>query len=319
MANVRRAGIHLPVMLAQVIAALRPSQHSLIIDCTYGRGGHTSALLSALGPAGRVIALDRDPEAVSAGRQLSAKEPRLHMVHAPFSRIHAVAAEHGVTGKVTSVLFDLGVSSPQLEDPKRGFSFQYDGPLDMRMDTGSQTSAADWIAVADEHEIAQVLWRFGEERFSRRVARAICAARERQPIRTTRELAEIVEAAVPRSHSRSPKRGAPRIHPATRTFQAIRIAVNDELGELKSALEQTVEVLAPGGRLAAISFHSLEDRTVKRFMRRMARGEAHPEFGFTGDSAKLTVVGRPQRPTDEEVAQNPRARSAVLRVAERRP
>jgi 16S rRNA (cytosine1402-N4)-methyltransferase len=308
---------HQPVMVGEVLTALQPAADGIFIDCTYGRGGHSRALLQALGSNGKVIALDRDPSAVRAGLAYAAEEPRLRVVRARFSALHTVADDLDVTGKVNGVLFDLGVSSPQLGEAGRGFGFQSDGPLDMRMDYEEGRTAAEWIARADAEEIADVLWRFGDERHSRRIARAICRARRAQAINTTGELARIVESAIPRPGRGTRRRGHPGKHPATRTFQAIRIFINDEIRELQSALGHAVDVLAPGGRLAAISFHSLEDRTVKRFMRDLARSVTRGVKAVNAPGAKLRVIGRPLRPTDAEIRRNPRSRSAVLRVAER--
>lgn len=308
---------HQPVMVGEVLTALQPAADGIFIDCTYGRGGHSRALLQALGSNGKVIALDRDPSAVQAGLAYAAEEPRLRVVRARFSALHTVADDLDVTGKVNGVLFDLGVSSPQLGETGRGFGFQSDGPLDMRMDYEEGRTAAEWIARAGAEEIADVLWRFGDERHSRRIARAICRARRAQAINTTGDLARIVESAIPRPGGGTRRRGRPGKHPATRTFQAIRIFINDEIRELQSALGHAVNVLAPGGRLAAISFHSLEDRTVKRFMRDLARGATRGVKAVNAPGAKLRVIGRPLRPTDAEIRRNPRSRSAVLRVAEK--
>ncbi len=305
-------------MVDSVLKALRPEADGVFIDCTFGRGGHARALLSVLGPAGRVIALDRDAAAVAAGRELAATDPRLRVERARFSSLEAVASEHEVSGRVNGVLLDLGVSSPQLEDASRGFSFLRDGPLDMRMDTENEVTAAMWLGRAGAEEIASVLFRFGEERFSRRIARAICNARRDAPIRTTRQLAEIVERAVPRVPRHRRKKTLAERHPATRTFQAIRIFINRELEELETALVQSVNVLKPGGRLVTISFHSLEDRKVKRFMRSMSRPGPLDGIATSGRQPVLGIVGRPARPDEEEVRSNPRARSAVMRVAEKR-
>lgn len=304
-------------MVKEVLAALQPAADGVFVDCTYGRGGHSRALLSVLGSDGKVIAMDRDPAAVRAGLEYADSEPRLKILRAKFSKLDTVAGDLGVAGKVNGVLFDLGVSSPQLEDAGRGFSFQTDGPLDMRMDSDEGRTAAEWIARAGAEEIADVLWRFGEERHSRRIARAICSARETRTIDTTGDLVRIVESAIPRAGRAGGGRGRTGKHPATRTFQAIRIFINDEIRELQSALGQAVDILAPGGRLAAVSFHSLEDRTVKRFMRDRARGTTRGSNAVNGSAAKLRVIGRPLRPTEEEIRSNPRSRSAVLRVAEK--
>lgn len=312
------AGSHQPVMVQAVMDALRPAADGVFIDCTFGRGGHTRALLSALGPSGRVIALDRDPVAVAAGVELAAEDPRLEVLQAKFSNLEAVASSREVCGKVNGVLMDLGVSSPQLEDASRGFSFRQEGPLDMRMDPGSGPSASEWLARADAEEIASVLFRFGEERHSRRIARAICEARRKSPLRTTRELAQLVEAAVPRPPRSRSGKGRWEKHPATRVFQAIRIFINRELEELQAALEQSVEVLMPGGRLVTVSFHSLEDRIVKRFMRAHSKA-ALPDEGHGGGAVPLLeITAKAVRPGADEIRANPRARSAIMRVAEKR-
>ncbi len=286
----------------------------LYVDATFGRGGHTGAILERLGPEGRVFALDRDPAAIAHAREAFAGESRLSVVQAAFSRLAECAREWGVFGRIDGVLLDLGVSSPQLDDPDRGFSFLRDGPLDMRMDPTQGESAAHWLARASVDEIVRVLRQYGEERFARRIARAIDAARREAPIETTARLAEVVAAAVP---SREPGR-----HPATRTFQALRIQVNGELQELAAALPQALEVLAPRGRLVVISFHSLEDRLVKRFLQQEARGDRFPpDLAVPASALSPTVrlLGKAVRPSTREVAENPRARSAVLRGAERLP
>jgi 16S rRNA (cytosine1402-N4)-methyltransferase len=303
---------HTPVLLDEVLAGLALQAEGRYCDATFGRGGHTAAILARLGPGGRVCAIDRDPEAIAAGRARFADEPRLTLVRGPFGRLGELVRATGLDDGLQGVLLDLGVSSPQLDEARRGFSFMQDGPLDMRMDNESGSSAAQWLARAGEREIADVLFRLGEERFSRRIARAIVAARADSPVTTTRRLADIVSAAVP---TREPGK-----HPATRTFQAIRIHVNRELEEAEAALPQAVSLLAPGGRLCVISFHSLEDRLVKRFMRREAQGD--PVYAGLPDvpahaRPRLRLVGGATMAGEAEVAQNPRARSAVLRVAER--
>jgi 16S rRNA (cytosine1402-N4)-methyltransferase len=306
---------HTPVLLAEVIEALRVRVDGIYMDCTFGRGGHTRALLERLGPDGRVVAMDRDPEAVASGRALASEDARVSIEQANFDGVAAVAAAHRVSGRVNGVLFDLGVSSPQLDDPARGFGFQEDGPLDMRMDPSLGESAAEWLARASAEDIARVLRDFGEERHAKRIARAIVAHRQKHPIETTRQLAEIVAANQPRG-------GSSRRHPATRTFQAIRIHINGELEALESALQQVPDILAAGGRLAVVSFHSLEDRRVKRFMRAHSRAPSAPKgMPVIPETAPppLRTVGRALRASAEEVRANPRARSAVLRVAERRP
>jgi 16S rRNA (cytosine1402-N4)-methyltransferase len=300
------------VLLDEVLAGLAVQATGSYCDATFGRGGHTAAVLAQLGPSGRVIAIDRDPEAIASGRERFAGEPRLTLVRGSFGQLAGLVRAAGWNDGLHGVLLDLGVSSPQFDEARRGFSFMQDGPLDMRMDYESGTSAAQWLARAGEREIADVLFRLGEEKFSRRIARAIVAARVETPITTTRQLAELVAAAVP---TREPGK-----HPATRTFQAIRIHVNRELEEVGSALPQAVDLLAPGGRLCVISFHSLEDRLVKRFMRREAQGD--PVYAGLPDvpahaRPRLKLVGGAVMPSDAEVARNPRARSAVLRVAAR--
>lgn len=307
-------GHHVPVLVEELLAALRPRDGGIYADCTFGRGGHARALLARGGPHTRVIALDRDPEAVRAGAALAAADERLTVVHAPFSRLGEVAARQQV--RFDGVYFDLGVSSPQIDDPGRGFSFRGDGPLDMRMDPSSGQSAAQWLAQADSEEIARVLHELGEERYARRIAQALVRAREEAPIVTTSRLAALISAAMP---GRA-RRAEPGQHPATRSFQAIRIHVNRELEELDAGLAQAVPALVPGGRLAVISFHSLEDRRVKRFMRSMGSRpmpSRHEPVPVDAPPPLLRVCGKPVRAGEAEVARNPRARSAVLRVAEK--
>ena len=310
---------HTPVLLAEVIDGLQVQADGIYLDCTFGRGGHTRALLGKLGPHGRVVAIDRDPQAVAAGRALAAEDARVSVEHANFDRAGAVAAECQVTGRVNGVLFDLGVSSPQLDDVTRGFSFRDDGPLDMRMDQSAGESAAEWLARASREDITRILREYGEERHARRIARAIVERRSEAPIETTRQLVDIVVAAGRRAGRRG---GAGGKHPATRTFQAIRIHINGELEALQAALDQVPEILAAEGRLAVISFHSLEDRRVKRFMRARSRGPVAPK-GMpvvpAGAPPVLRTLGRAIRAGAEEVRANPRARSAVLRIAARRP
>ncbi len=284
------------------------------MDGTFGRGGHSGEILSRLGPGGRLIAFDRDADAIAWGRERFAGEKRLSLYQKPFSSMLEVAGAEGVKGRVNGVLLDLGVSSPQLDDASRGFSFQQSGPLDMRMDRSRGPSAAQWLNSAKEEEIARVLWEYGEERFSRRIARAIVRRRQERPLQTTEELAQLVASAVPSREKRK--------HPATRTFQAIRIQVNRELDELRQGLEQALELLAAGGRLVVISFHSLEDRIVKRFFREQLRGAQLPKGvpvrGGELEPGALRLVGKAVRAGDEEVRRNPRARSAIMRVAEKR-
>lgn len=303
---------HTPVLLEESLEALAINPGGTYLDGTFGRGGHARALLGRLGPAGRLLALDRDPSAVAVGDAMERRDPRFSMDHAAFSRVEAVVRRRGCFGRVDGLLLDLGVSSPQLDEPGRGFSFSADGPLDMRMDTSGGQSAAQWLAKAKEGEIARVLREYGEERFAGRIARAIVCARNEGPVATTRALADIVAAASP---TREPGK-----HPATRTFQAIRIHINGELDEIRACLASVCGLLAAGGRLVVISFHSLEDRIVKRFIRDEARGDRFPlGVPVTAQeiNARLRGVGKPVRPSDVEVEANPRARSAVMRVAER--
>ncbi len=305
--------LHRPVLLDEAIEALAIDPEGIYIDATFGRGGHSEAILERLGPQGRLVAIDKDPEAVAAARERFAGDGRFRIFHGSFARIGEFAEQAGVAGQVAGVLLDLGVSSPQLDDARRGFSFMREGPLDMRMDTTQGESAAEWLARAKESEIARVLKEYGEERFSRRIARAIVAARAEGGLSTTTELAELIASAVPVREKDK--------HPATRSFQAIRIHINGELDDLRACLEQAVPLLRSGGRLAVISFHSLEDRMVKRFMREQARGDRFPAgVPVTVDQLdpKVRLVGRDIRPTEAEIRANPRARSSVLRVAEKR-
>ena len=310
---------HVPIMLDEVVEAIAPRAGGVCVDCTFGRGGHARAVLDRIGSAGRLLAIDRDPRAVAAARALARADSRVSIHHACFGDLGEVVDAAGLTGRVDAVLMDLGVSSPQLDDPGRGFSFLHDGPLDMRMDPGAGVSAAEWLAGASEQEIGRVLREFGEERAARRISRAIVAARKRDgPIASTRQLAALV-AGVARGGS---GRGRARAHPATRTFQAVRLHVNDELGELARGLAAVPALLAPGGRLVVLSFHSLEDRIVKRFMRGDGTATALPRrLPVTGmplrPAGAMIPLARSRRPRESEVAANPRARSAVLRVAQR--
>ncbi|MGB5725796.1 MAG: 16S rRNA (cytosine(1402)-N(4))-methyltransferase RsmH [Thiogranum sp.] len=304
--------LHRPVLLDQVLDALKIKSDGLYIDGTFGRGGHTAALLDRLGVQGQLLAFDKDPDALECAADRFRGESRLIMRHGSFGNLGTVVSELGWQGKVDGILLDLGVSSPQLDDAERGFSFLNEGPLDMRMNPQEGVSAGEWLAGASERDIADVLWRYGEERCSRRIARTIVATRGDSPITTTSGLARLIAAAVP---GRDFKK-----HPATRSFQAIRIFINHELEDLQSVLPQVVEVLAPGGRLAVISFHSLEDRIVKRFIRDQYRGpQLPPDLPVMPAEymPRLKPVGKQIRADRIEVQINPRARSAVLRVAER--
>ena len=301
---------HQPVLLKETVEALLIQPDGIYVDATFGRGGHSRAILEKLSDNGRLLGLDRDPSAVAAGQQLATNDKRFAMEHCAFSELSSKIHSRLRQGNVNGILMDIGVSSPQLDGAQRGFSFQQDGPLDMRMDPTSGISAAQWLAVAEMDEIASVIKNLGEERYGKRIAAAIVETREHTPIKTTRQLAELVDKA-------SPTRDKFK-HPATRTFQAIRIYINRELEELSSALEQALEVLAVGGRLAVISFHSLEDRIVKRFFRDQAKGDNLPaHFPVTADqlNPRLRIVGKAIKADEAELAVNVRSRSAVLRVA----
>jgi len=306
------AGSHTPVLLGPVLAGLNVQPGGCYMDGTFGRGGHSREILKQLKDEGRLIAIDRDPQAVAATSAALERDPRFEIVKDEIAHIRKIAAERHLLRKVDGLLLDLGVSSPQLDDAERGFSFRGDGLLDMRMDRTTGISAADWLATVDEKELRNVLFRLGEERFAGRIAKAIVTARANNPLRRTRQLADIVAAAVP-------VRGQ-RKHPATKTFQAIRIHINDELRQLERALEGSVDVLAPGGRLCVISFHSLEDRRVKRFMRDSSReSEEYRGLPFIPEDKRppLRLIGKAQKASEAEVRANVRARSARLRVAER--
>lgn len=308
--------VHQTVLLNEAVVSVLGSQDDahenagLYIDATFGRGGHTRHLLAKLGANARVLGFDKDPQAIAAGAMLAAEDARFAIVHESFADILAVLRARGLVGAVDGVLADLGVSSPQLDDAERGFSFMNDGPLDMRMDSSRGQSAAEWIADVAEDELARVLFEFGEERHSRRIARAIVKARAEKAITRTKELADIVAAAHPAWEKHK--------HPATRSFQAIRIAINNELGDIQQFLRDALAVLKPGGRLAVISFHSLEDRMVKQFFQKEAKGDDFPPgLPITVDMLKprLKIIGKAIDPSAAEVEANPRARSARLRVA----
>jgi 16S rRNA (cytosine1402-N4)-methyltransferase len=302
--------VHLPVLLTEAVAALAIQPGGLYVDATFGRGGHSRAILSQLGPHGRLIALDRDPTAIAAGQAI--QDPRFTLVHAAFSRLDEVLTALNIS-RVDGILLDIGVSSPQLDDPSRGMSFRFDAPLDMRMDTTQGETAADFLARAEQNQLEEVIREYGEERFAHAVAQALVAARSGQRISSTGQLAALVAAVV---RTREPGQ-----HPATRTFQALRIFVNRELEELSLTLPQALGYLRPGGRLVVISFHSLEDRIVKNFM----RDAAHPPQPPKGVPVRaadlpapiLRLIGKAIRASAAEIAANPRARSAVLRVAEK--
>jgi 16S rRNA (cytosine1402-N4)-methyltransferase len=301
--------VHATVLLNEAVEALQIKPDGIYVDGTFGRGGHSRLILEKLGAHGKLIALDKDPMAIASAREIG--DARFQIVHCGFERLSAVLRELAIE-KVDGVLLDLGVSSPQLDDAQRGFSFRFDAPLDMRMDTSRGQTAAQWLATVDEGLLGEIISDYGEERFARKIARALVATREENPILTTRHLSEIVAQNV---HSREPGK-----NPATRTFQAIRIYLNRELEELENVLPQCMDNLAIGGRMAVISFHSLEDRIVKRFMRDMAQGDKLPRNlpirAADIPLAKLRLVGKAIHASETELENNPRARSAVLRVAE---
>ena len=302
---------HIPVLLHEALDALCIRSDGIYLDCTFGRGGHSRAILASLDEGGRLIGFDRDPSAVAVAQDLAKKDSRFEIVHTAFSELES-ALDSIAIARVHGVLMDLGVSSPQLDQAERGFSFQVDGPLDMRMDPTSGQSAADWIARADTDEIADVLWVLGEERFSRKIARAIAEARKVEPIVTTAQLSKIVSDAQPKKDQNK--------HPATRTFQAIRLHINEELSEVEQGLEAAVKRLEVGGRLAVISFHSLEDRLVKRALRdasRLPQGDPRMPLPDSVTKPRMRLMGKAIKAGTGELRMNPRARSAVLRVAER--
>ena len=305
--------LHVPVLLGPVLDGLNLKPDGCYVDGTFGRGGHSKEILRQLGEQGRLIAIDRDPQAIAATAEVLAGDPRFEVIRGDFAQLETFIGERNLVGGIDGLLLDLGVSSPQLDEADRGFSFLRDGPLDMRMDPDSGVPASEWLAAVDEQELKLVLKKFGEEKYAHRIARAIVTARDAAPISRTAQLARIVEEA-------RPARGE-KIHPATRTFQAIRIAINNELAQLEAALQQSVNVLKRGGRLCVISFHSLEDRIVKRFMRDASR-EPEQYRGMPDVPAehrpKLSLIGKAITATPEEIAANPRARSARLRIAERR-
>ncbi len=304
---------HITVMLQEAVDALITDPDGFYIDGTFGRGGHSSLILSKLSQKGRLLAIDKDLDAIAEAQRRFANDERFLIKHGSFSEIEQFVAEQEMVGQVTGVLLDLGVSSPQLDDPSRGFSFQSDGPLDMRMNTTVGESAADWLNRAAEAEIADVLFHYGEERFARRMAKAIVEARQKAPILTTARLANIVSEANPRWEKGK--------NPATRAFQGIRIHINRELEEIEACLDQTLDVLAHQGRMVVISFHSLEDRIVKRFIRRHVKGDEHLPSGIPFTQAmlnqRLKSKGKAIKASEEEVKLNPRSRSAVMRVAEK--
>ena len=303
-------GAHVTVLLEEAVASLAIKADGVYMDATFGRGGHSRLILSRLGERGRLVAVDRDPQAIAAGAAIG--DGRFSLVHRAFGELSAAADDAGLSA-VDGVLFDVGVSSPQIDDAGRGFSFRYDAPLDMRMDTTEGETAAEWLARAELKEITEVIRNYGEERFAFQIAKKVVAARSEQPIVTTAQFAALVREAV---RSREPGQD-----PATRSFQALRIHINKELRQLEVALPQALDLLKPGGRLVVISFHSLEDRIVKNFMRQQSTADSLPRhLPLRADQLpkpKLALVGKAIKPSATEIAGNPRARSAVMRVAEK--
>jgi len=305
---------HAPVLHREVIDGLAIQPDGYYVDGTYGRGGHARSILAALGARGRLIVMDRDPQAIADAREALGDDSRVTIIHDDYANLQTQVAELDLLQKIDGILLDLGVSSPQLDDAKRGFSFQHNGPLDMRMNPGSGQSAADWLNQADQAEIAKVLWEYGEERQSRRIARKIVTARSDQPIKDTASLAALISAVLPRSKNNR--------HPATRSFQAIRIHINQELSQLQRLLDSVLGILKVGGRLLVISFHSLEDRLVKRFFKAQSSRPRLPRRLPLRDSElesviPLRLIGKAIKAGAGELSSNPRARSAVLRIAER--
>ncbi len=304
--------LHETVLLNEAVEALSINESGIYIDGTFGRGGHSSRIIQELGANGKLIVVDKDPQAIATAEEMFAGDERCYIFHGSFADIDEYLETHGLAGKIDGVLLDLGVSSPQLDDAQRGFSFTNDGPLDMRMDSSKGETAAQWLATADARDIAVVLKEYGEERFAKRIAQFIVERREEEPITTTGQLAAIVSDAIPRKEKHK--------NPATRSFQAIRIYINRELEDLRECLDKTFDVLGIGGKLVVISFHSLEDRMVKRFMRDNSTvGKLPPGVPIVPKELepKMRLVGKAVKAGAKEIEQNPRARSAVMRVAER--
>lgn len=305
-------GGHVTVLLNEAVAGLQVQPAGVYVDGTFGRGGHSRLILSQLGKDGRLVVFDKDPQAIAVAQELARQDARVLVVHEGFSALKRSLQQLGIS-RINGALFDLGISSPQIDDAGRGFSFRFDAPLDMRMDTTRGQSAAQWLAVAEEQDIHEVIKNYGEERFSRQIARTIVAQRDQSPITTTGQLARLVAQVV-----RTRERGQ---DPATRTFQAIRIFINRELEEITVVLPQVMECLVAGGRMAVISFHSLEDRIVKRFMQQHSKPAPLPRWAVVKEAEReqppLRLIGKAQKPALAEIEVNPRARSAVLRVAER--
>lgn len=303
---------HIPVLGEEAVNALAIQRDSIYVDATFGRGGHARRILAQLGEKGKLYAFDKDPEAVAAGKQLEQQDQRFTIIHAGFVTMRQELAQKGVE-KIAGVLFDFGLSSPQLDNASRGFSFRLEAPLDMRMDNSQGLSAKEWLQTVEEEELAKVIRDFGEERYFKRVAHAIVSYRQQKPIETTKELVSVISKVV-----KVKERG---LHPATRTFQAIRIKINQELKEIECVLPEVLDLLSPNGRLVSIAFHSLEDRIVKRFLQENSKPISLPKWVMMKESelglSPLKILGHPVKASIEEVALNPRARSAIMRVAEK--
>jgi len=303
---------HQSVMLTEALDALNIKPEGIYVDATYGRGGHARAILERLNSQGKLLVLDKDPQALADAAGLAAIDPRVLVCAGSFAQLNEFCQQQEMVNKVNGILFDLGVSSPQLDQADRGFSFMREGPLDMRMDPTTGVSVADWLVTAKVEEIAKILKTLGEERFSNRIANAIVAQRQQQPITTTKQLANLIASTIPITEKHK--------HPATRSFQALRIFINRELEDLQAVLPQTLKILAPMGRLVIISFHSLEDRIVKQFFAQQARGDDFPQrmpITHAQLQPKLRIVAKALKPSVAETTDNVRARSAVLRVAEK--
>lgn len=303
---------HITVLLNEAVDALVQDVDGLYIDCTFGRGGHSRLILEKLSPNGRLIGIDKDPRAIATANELAAQDSRFSICHGSFAEMATWLQQNGEGRPVAGILMDLGVSSPQLDEAERGFSFMNDGPLDMRMNTESGLTAAQWVATASEEEIANVLYQFGEERYSRRLAKAIVMRRVQEPFERTLDLAHVIKEAHPKWEKGK--------HPATKSFQAIRIFLNDELGDLTSGLQTATDLLAKDGRLVVISFHSLEDRMVKRFIRDKEKGpQLPPDIPIMATDFPIVLkhVGKAVKPSKDEVSANIRSRSAIMRVAQK--
>lgn len=304
------SSVHVPVLLQESLQGLRIKNNGTYVDCTFGRGGHSQVLLESLSDQGQLFLLDQDPSAIECAQEKFGSDQRVKIIHQSFAKLAEIGASHDLLASVDGVFFDLGVSSPQLDEAQRGFSFSHDGPLDMRMNTNAGVTAAEWLASVSAQELTRVLYEYGEERYAKKIVSKVRQQQQASIISTTKQLAEIVKTCYPPHYQ--------GVHPATRTFQAIRIAINEELQALQKGLEAAFELLNSGGRLAVISFHSLEDRMVKRFIRGTRQEDLLPNLPVMPElNDHLKSVGKLIRPSDQELEINPRARSARLRVAEK--